>query len=245
MQGLLQEQRAQARVESQCIEELQGKIETLKVEHRSAHKALKGQSRALELELEAANALAVRAEHFVEEQGEVVGELRGQLQRLQDEVVLLKEEKQFALDMLNSNKSETRAKVAEQQRRAAEARTDSTEARKRAKELSAQLQQTLQDRVASRKKFVTLAEGSEEPKDYRRWGDRILQDTLLWAGMTPARILESCRALVVKLEAKVRPEPGPDIEVRSSPYSSCAALCFVFWGGSRKNTPPYTPLDLT
>ena len=203
----------EAQRDADLICNLQQTIETLKTELGSAHKALKGQSRehAAELEgvqelygsqLDAAQEQLALAEIQCEEQQVVV-------KRSEEEVVLLQKEKAFCLQLLHEVKSESRRKVSAQRDRAAEARARAIDKGKELVETKMQLAQSKLEKIANRKKFVSKKEGQETQADYRRWGARILQDTLDWSGMTEARVLESCRALVLDHETEEPIVPNP------------------------------------
>ena len=199
--------------DADTICELQQKLGTLTTELGSAHKALKGQSRAHAAELvgvqelygsqlDAAQEQLALAELHCEEQQVVV-------KRSEAEVALLREEKAFCLQQLQEVKSEARKKVSEQRDRAAEARARAIGKGKELVEAKTQLAQSRLDKIASRKKFVSKKEGTETQADYRRWGARMLQDTLAWTGMTQARVLESCRVIVLDSEANEPMELNP------------------------------------
>ena len=205
--------RTESQRDAGVIYGLQQQVETLEADLGSAQKALKGQARAHAAELEGVRELygsqvdaAQERVVFVEVQYE---EQRAVVERLEAEVLLLGEEKAFCLQLVHDVKSEARARVSVQQARAADAKACAVGKGKELQAMTAKLAQSQLDKVASRQKFVSKKEGTETQADYRRWGARMVQDALTWTGMTQARVLESCRAVVTDLETREPEEVQP------------------------------------
>lgn len=218
MQVVVTAQRAESLREGVVIHDLQEEIAGL----RSAHKALNRQltsEAAVERAREAAAAALVEDNLQSASENQLrlellCDELNLQVSALRSEVTLLGEEKDFVLQLLHNAKSESRAKVGKQVTKTTEAKAQAAKARKQVHSVSMQLQQAKVDKVANRAKFVTVKEGAETAKDFKRWGMRVLEQVKHWKGMTDKRVLETCRALCQHLEnqAAAITEPPEDPE---------------------------------